>query len=72
VVFREAPAAGATDLSLTRYWLGVEDIAGGLGPSDRDFNDMVFSVEAVPEPATLLLFGSALLLLGALGRRRRR
>jgi hypothetical protein len=35
-----------------------------------DFNDLVFSLQVVPEPATLVMLGGSLLMLGALVRRR--
>jgi hypothetical protein len=56
-VFKEAPSV---------YWVGVED----LGPNnDRDYNDMVVKVSAVPIPGAVWLLGSGLL--GLLGLRRR-
>ena len=47
------------------------DDGGGL-PDDNDFNDMVVTAiqAAVPEPATLALFGAALAGLGILRRRK--
>ena len=51
------------------YWLGMEDLRFGA-PSDRDYNDMVVRVEyqgapipptAVPEPSSMMLLGSGLL-----------
>jgi hypothetical protein len=35
-----------------------------------DYNDLVFSLQVVPEPATLVMLGGSLLMLGALIRRR--
>jgi hypothetical protein len=50
-------------------FFGWEDrplAAGGT----LDFNDLVFSLQVVPEPATLMMLGGSLLMLGALVRRR--
>jgi hypothetical protein len=52
------------------YWIGMEDLP--FSNSDRDYNDMVVRIEAVPEPATFLLMGVALLLAGCLRRFRGR
>jgi hypothetical protein len=64
-------------------WVGVEDTpfgAAGCDPktapagtcSDRDYQDLIVRIDAVPEPATLLLVGSSLLVLGFAGVRARR
>lgn len=62
--------------SLTRYFLGIEDIPLSALQNDLDYNDYVvsFSVPTptthqVPEPSTLLLMGTAM---AALARRFRR
>jgi hypothetical protein len=62
-VFRQSPA-GAGDLRVSSYWLGVEDLSGGPGNSDRDFNDLVLLIQQVPEPATFATVGLATILGG--------
>lgn len=52
------------------YWLGIEDL--NLAGSDRDYNDMIVRVSAVPDGGvTLMLLGSALVGLESLRRRLR-
>jgi hypothetical protein len=57
-----------------RWAMGFEDVA--LGDADRDYNDMVFSVEsviaAVPEPETYAMLLAGLGLMGFVARRRQR
>lgn len=63
-----------------RYYVGMEDIANGgrgfgvAGPgevSDRDYQDVLISIQAVPEPATFALLGMGLLTIGLISRRRK-
>lgn len=52
------------------FWIAAEDLE--LCNSDKDYNDLVVkvTVSPIPEPGTLLLFGSGLLgIAGALRRR---
>jgi hypothetical protein len=56
--------------SVNSFYIGAED---GVGLSaDRDYNDVVFHLLAVPEPGSVLLLGGSLVLIGAFVRRRNR
>jgi len=55
----------------TAYLIGWEDISGG---GDGDYDDMMFfvsKIQPVPEPTTMLLFGTGLVGLAGLAKRKR-
>lgn len=60
-VFRSAPGS---------FWIGMEDLS--LTTGDKDYNDMVVTVSAVPEPATILLLGTSMMGFAILAHRRKR
>lgn len=62
------------ELDNSKLWIGVEDLKvnrDGSG-SDKDFNDMVITLEAVPEPASVVSFALGSLAVGCYGAYRRR
>src|SRR5262249_18351314 len=57
------------ELDKSKLWIGLEDLKGG---GDKDYNDMIISLEAVPEPASVLSFAIGSLAVGCYGVYRRR
>ncbi|OAI47055.1 hypothetical protein AYO44_10280 [Planctomycetaceae bacterium SCGC AG-212-F19] len=57
------------ELDNNKLWFGVEDLKGG---GDKDYNDMLVSLECVPEPASVLSFVIGGLAVGCYGAYRRR
>jgi hypothetical protein len=58
---------------LDRFWLGMEDAATIPGSAaDYDYQDVVASFTNLPEPASFALFGTGLMGVLAVGRRRRK
>ncbi len=50
------------------YYIGAEDLP--LGSSDKDYNDLVVYVQAIPDPSTWMLFLSGVPALALLRRRK--
>jgi PEP-CTERM motif len=50
---------------------GMDEFGGNTRASDRDYNDIIVSIQAVPEPATIGLMGFGLLVLGGIAKRRK-
>lgn len=74
-LFRQTPNNPLNDASADIFWLGVEDepLNGNRlqTAGDKDYNDLVIQITAVPEPSTYLSLG--LMLTGVLyGYRRRK
>lgn len=65
-LFRESPHTKGNEADV--FWLGLEDLP--LANSDRDYNDLVVRVSAVPEPAAFVVLGVGLL--GIYMKRRRK
>jgi PEP-CTERM motif len=67
--------------SSATYYVGMEDntnagrgfgVAGAGRVSDRDYNDIIISIQAVPEPATVGLMALGLLVLAGVASKRRK
>jgi hypothetical protein len=74
-LFSENPAAPThPDADIVKYWVGVEDLLKPVSGEGvyGDYNDMIFSVEVVPEPAFLGVLGIGLAGLAVQTWRRRK
>jgi hypothetical protein len=66
------------NVSNNRFFLGLEDVgcAGSVCPAGADFdnNDMMisFNMVVLPEPATVMLTGAGLAMIGVVARRRKK
>lgn len=73
-IFNNGIIADYATWTPNEWILAWEDLAGTPPAADRDFTDfvvMVESVEPIPEPTTMLLFGTGLLGLASISRRKR-
>ena len=77
IFYSQAGAFGTADSNFQHFaffkeadhvFVGIEDLFGG---GDKDYNDMVLKVSAVPEPSSVLLLGAGMLALAGFCRRRK-
>jgi hypothetical protein len=74
-LFSEQPTAPTHPNSdITQYWVGVEDLQSPVAGENTygDYNDMIFSVQVVPEPAFIGVLGIGLAGLALQTYRRRK